>query len=158
MFSLTSSDSKKKTLKVSVEGSPKRTATDKGERLKSSRKFDPSAKHPLPDLVISNSPRPPVKIPKPPEDTPRPPTDLKFDDLPEKIKLKCMESDIPLQQYKDDIEILYTCARFIHGHEFGISKVQTRTTGKVTPYAPDDFLEFGSMLLSQTHPLLLLYF
>eukprot|EP01126_Amoeba_proteus_P035900 TRINITY_DN3632_c0_g2_i1.p1 TRINITY_DN3632_c0_g2~~TRINITY_DN3632_c0_g2_i1.p1 ORF type:complete len:220 (+),score=32.17 TRINITY_DN3632_c0_g2_i1:198-857(+) len=58
-----------------------------------------------------------VKIPKP-IDRVRPPTNLTYEQLPEKIKRKCMDSDVPLQQYQDDIEILFRCAKFLYASEF----------------------------------------
>eukprot|EP01127_Copromyxa_protea_P015227 TRINITY_DN4344_c0_g1_i4.p1 TRINITY_DN4344_c0_g1~~TRINITY_DN4344_c0_g1_i4.p1 ORF type:complete len:358 (+),score=60.67 TRINITY_DN4344_c0_g1_i4:422-1495(+) len=68
--------------------------------------------------------------------------------------MKCIESVIPLHQYRDDIAILYSCAKFVHGADFGICKQEARTTGKATPYAPDEFIEQGkSLLLTPPKPL-----
>jgi hypothetical protein len=136
---------------VSPRGSSSRGTSREGkkkETKKVKRGTSANLKPSFSDVGDSSEPKTKkvVVIPKPPEGTERKPTNLKFEDLPDKIQLKCMESDVPLQQYKDDIATLYACAKFIHGAEFGISKVENRTQGKPTAYATDDFLEFGSTL------------
>lgn len=139
LLSLSSTEPSKKrvVLKGSSEAATSPNTPEKPSRKDSSlQKSTPSAEPARASL--------PAKIPKPPENTVRKPTELTFEALPEKIKLKCMESDVPLQQYKDDIELLYDCAKFIYGAEFGISKLECRTTGKITTYASEELVEFGS--------------
>lgn len=142
-LSFSNSDSKKRVVLKSPTDVGAAASSERLERGDSKRRL----KNSVPDANQLPSPRrkPLVPIPKPPEDLVRKPTTLTFEGLPEKINMKCMESDIPLQQYQDDIELLYACAKFIHGADFGVSKVESRTTGKITCYASDELLEFGSM-------------